>query len=104
MPEAVPYLSVHRRIGCLALPIVLAGCLPLRVDVSAPPSGGYLAKARGESLERCGEARERVREEAEYFCRVRELEVSSAMPSEARDGEASRCASGAPKPGMKNEA
>lgn len=55
--------------ACAAL--LLAACLPARVEITEQPAGGFTAIAFGEDEAGCRDARERVTEEARYHCRAR---------------------------------
>lgn len=58
------------RFAGAALLAGLAGCTPLRVDISEQ-AAGLTAVAIGDDAESCAEARKRTAEEARYYCEVR---------------------------------
>lgn len=51
--------------------LLLAACIPARVDITEEPAGGFIAVAHGEDEKTCREARERARAEARYHCDAR---------------------------------
>lgn len=58
------------RLAVAAVLIGVAGCAPLRVDISEQ-AAGLTAVAVGDDAEKCAEARKRTAEEARYYCEVR---------------------------------
>jgi hypothetical protein len=51
--------------------LLLAACMPARVDISEQPAGGFVAVAFGDDEDSCREARERATAEARYHCSAR---------------------------------
>lgn len=63
--------------------LLLAACIPARVDITEDPAGGFVAVAHGEDEKTCREARERVQAEARYHCKARGQRATlGAMASE----------------------
>lgn len=70
-----------------SLALLLAACMPARVDIVEQPAGGFMAVASGDDAEGCREARARVAAEARYHCQARGQRASlGPMTAEGAPG------------------